>query len=214
MTEELPTRNSWQEEYRENKGYSLIEVLIVVIVTTVGFLALINLQVATVHAIGAGKNVVEAANLAEHFVETLRAEALEWNVPGTLMVSNPTKFPYLHVVGNPVAGGGSNWITAYIPPDEDKRVGVIGYEVVFDSGIHSELNPEINKRYCLHYRLTWLVPDYLIRADVRVSWMRDNANISLYQNCPPGMETDLANVSSVTVPGTIMRNVFAQLMLP
>lgn len=186
-----------------------MEVLIVIVITTVGFLSLINLQIGTLHAVGTTKNMMQAVNMAEHFIETLKSEAVEWNADATMMMAAPNSFPNLRFVGNPVAGGSSGWIRGYLSLNTDKRVGPLGNNAVVDGGIANEIRPDRERKFCLHYRLTWVVPNYLIRADVRAMWLRDNANIVLYQDCPIGMEADLANVSAVTVPGTIMRNVFA-----
>jgi len=189
-----------------------MEVLIVIVITTVGFLALINLQIATLHAVGGSRSMVQAVNLAEHFIETLKSEALAWNAEGSVLLSNQSTFPNLKYAGNPVEGGGSGWIRGYVVNETDKRIGPMGKDTKtnWNVGIGNELDPNVNRRFCLHYRLTWLIPNYLLRTDVRVLWMKQNANMALYMDCPVGMETDLANVGNVTIPGTVMRNVFAQ----
>jgi len=194
-------------------GFSLIEVLIVIVITTVGFLALINLQVGTLHAVGTSRNMMLAINLAEHFIETMKVEALAWNEEGTDLTSNPTAFPHLHRVGSAAVGAGSDWIQAYDSSEADKRVSPLGNDTAgWDPGIAAEIPTTLNRQFCVHYRLVWLIPNYLIRTDVRVMWLRPRANISDYESCATGLEmhTDLANVSSITIPGTVMRNVFAQ----
>jgi type II secretory pathway pseudopilin PulG len=196
---------------REPAGYSLIEILIVIVITTVGFLSLVNLQIGTLHAVGTAKSMMQAVNLAEHFIEALKGEATLWNEDGSKLPTKPASFPHLRYAGNPIEGGGSGWIRAYYAWGEaDKRIGPMGNDPQWDAGISNEFTPAAGRSYCVHYRLTWLVANYLLRADVRVLWMRDQSDLTLYQDCPVGMETDLANVASVTVPGTIMRNVFAQ----
>jgi len=193
-----------------SEGFSLVEVLIVIAITTVGFLALINLQIGTLRGLGTSRSMMQAVNLSEHFIETLKSEGLPWTGDASLMMSQPTVFPHLRLAGNPTAGGGSGWVRAYQSNNSDRRVGPLGTDETWDAGVAMEISPDRERRFCVHYRLTWVVPNYLIRADVRTLWMRDEANVALYQDCPIGMETDLANVASVTIPGTIMRNVFAQ----
>jgi len=193
-----------------NGGFSLVEVLIVIAITTVGFLALVNLQIGTLRGLGTSRSMMQAVNLSEHFIETLKGEGLPWTGDASLLTSQPTIFPHLRLAGSPTVGGGSGWVRAYQPGDSDKRVGPLGIDDSWDAGAAMEIVPERERRFCVHYRLTWVVPNYLMRADVRTLWMRDESNMALYQDCPIGMETDLANVSSVTIPGTVMRNVFAQ----
>jgi len=198
-----------REQARKAGGYSLIEVLVVIVITTVGFLSLINLQIGTLHAVGTSRSMLQAINLAEHFIESLKVEALPWNMDAAAMLTQPERFPNLRLVGAAGPGGSSGWVRGMLADDSDRRVGPIGPGTGADEGVAAELVPDRERRYCVHYRLTWIVPDYLIRADVRVLWIRDEANIELYDECPIGMESDLANVSSVTVPGTLMRNVFS-----
>jgi prepilin-type N-terminal cleavage/methylation domain-containing protein len=199
-----------------SKGFSLVELMMVIVITTIGFLALINMQVGTLHAVNESRSMMEAVNLAEHFVETLKSAAIAWNgaAAATILQGGlAAKFPHLRYVGNAALNGGSGWIEGYRSTASDRRVGPLGNaDATWDSGISNEVLPELNKRYCLHYRLTWLVPDYLMRADVRVLWLRDEAKISLYKSCGVGteMQEDMSNVGSVTMPATIMRNVFAQ----
>jgi prepilin-type N-terminal cleavage/methylation domain-containing protein len=193
---------------RGSQGYSLIEVMVVIVITTVGFIALINLQIGTLRAVGMSRAMMQGVNLAEHFIETLKVEALPWNMDASSMISQPDRFPNLRLAGNAVAGGSSGWIRGMLPAGSDRRIGPLGTGEGDDTGIASEIVPDRDRRYCLHFRLTWVVPEYLMRADVRVLWMRDEARLTNYEECPIGMETDLANVASVTVPGTVIRNVF------
>ena len=192
-------------------GYSLVEVMVALAVALVGLLMVVHLQVGTLRGVSGIRAMMEGTNLAEHFVETLKSEAISWNMDSSAMVSQPTRFPHLRLVGSPaVEGGGSGWVRGYFPgfSSLDARVGPMGNDPNWDPGISLEIAPNHNPRFCLHYRLTWLIPDYLMRADVRVLWMRDSSDLTLYDDCRVGMETDLANVSSVTLPGTLMRNVF------
>ncbi len=195
-----------------NGGFSLIEVLIVIAITTIGFLALVNLQIGTLRGVGTSRSMMQAVNLSEHFIETLKSEGLPWTGDASILTSQPTTFPHLRLAGSPTEGGGSGWVRAYQSTNSDSRVGPLGIVESdnWDAGAAMEISPERERRFCVHYRLTWVVPNYLIRADVRTLWMRDESNVGLYQDCPVGMETDLANVASVTIPGTVMRNVFAQ----
>ncbi len=189
----------------------MVEVFLVVVLTVVGFMGLINLQVGTLRGVSEAKSMTQGVNLAEHFIETLKSEAISWNMDATLMLTQASKFPHLRMVGNPVVGGGSGWLRAYRSGSgSDKRVGPLGNDFLWDSGISSEIPSDTNAHFCVHYRVTWIIPNYLIRSDVRVLWTRPDGDRQLYADCPVGMETDLSNVASVSIPGTIMRNVFTQ----
>ena len=181
-------------------GYSLVEVLIVIVITTVGFLSLINLQIGTLHAVGTTKSMMQAVNLAEHFIETLKGEAVLWKDATTDFKTESKKFPNLMYLGN-------SWTQAYKHMGADQRVGPLGRDD--EAGIANEIRWDRERRFCVYFRLVWIVEKHLIRADVRVMWLRDEANIVMYESCQDGMHTDMANVSTVTIPGTIMRNVFS-----
>jgi len=191
-------------------GFTLAEILLVLTLTSIGFIAIINLQISTINAVATARNMTEATNLAEHVIELIRSDAIEWTADGET-VGNATRFPYLSTAGIPTTGGGSGWVPAMLSPNTDVRVGSLGYASMSlerDAGVMNEFPPERNKRYCVFYRLTWILSDYLLRVDVRVMWMRGNLTQTAYANCPMTMFSDTARVSSITIPATVMRNVF------
>lgn len=193
------------------RGFSLVEVMATVVITTVGFLALMQLQVGTLRGVSHARAMADGLNLAEHFIETLKTEAYRWTGTSTTMLSLPGIYPHLSQVGTSTAGGSSGWLKGYELPTQDQRVGPMGQDMSADSGVHNEFWYDRNRQFCLHYRLTWVVPEYLIRVDVRVSWLTAQAANSAYFACPvssPAMWEDLANVSSITLSGTVIRNIF------
>jgi len=210
---------------RADRGFSLAEVLVVLTLTTIGFIAIINLQIGTLEAVATARNVTEATNLAEHVIELIRSEAIEWTADGDTVNS---QFTYLSVAGNPAAGGGSGWELATLSPSmNDRRVGSLGDAFLggidgittgSNEGILNEFPADRNKRFCVFFRLSWIIPDYLLRADVRVLWMRGRQTQTEYADCSPAdprdMFDDTSRVSSVTIPATVMRNVFAASTAP
>ena len=192
-----------------DRGFTLVEVIIVIAITTIGFVALLNLQIGTLHTASASRDMQEAINLAEHVSQTMRLEALQWT---------PTKNPsdlitarYLNNAPTDVTeGAATQWLVAY-PATEgqpDGRISAVGSDMQYDTGIIGEIGSDVRANYCVHYRLTWLVPNMLLRADVRVLWPRNQAVFSKYSNCAVGMESALQDINSITTPITIIRNVF------
>lgn len=195
---------------RGETAFTIIELMIVVTLTAAGLVALLKMQSQSIKALAGTRNFSEAVNLAEHFIETLKLEAMEWTTDGTSMVADTARFPNLHLIGNPSPGGTSGWQQAMVPGDTLKTVGTLGNDSVLDSGLLSEFPWDRNRRFCVHFRLTWLIPDYLMRVDVRVVWMREDSRQDLYQACPVTMISDQANVGYVSVPAAVMRNVFTR----
>lgn len=197
---------------RARAGFTLAELLVVVTLTTIGFVAIINLQLGTVRGIGAARGMQGALGLAEHVAQTMRQESLQWTPAAPALTGNAS-FTFLnHAPETTEAGTASEWLVGYAPAGgttSDARVSAIGAHPTDDVGIHTELG-DLDKNYCVHYRLTWLVPNMLLRADIRVSWVRANASFDAYKLCPVAMTDRLDEVQSVSMPITILRNVFVR----
>ncbi len=198
---------------RFSKGFTMIELLIVVAITTIGFIAILNLQIGALHGTGSARDQQMAVALAEHVGATMRLEALSW----TASVPNPSALLAARFILNAPAdstpGQTSGWIVGY--PDtsgQDSRVGPAGGDPTYDAGIVSAIGSgnaageNINRHFCVHYRLTWLESDLLLRADIRVMWPRHRSQEVAYRNCPLTMVDRLEDVKSLTVPITVMRN--------
>jgi len=198
------------------RGYTLIEVLIVIAITTMGFLALMNLQIGAMHTAAGSRDMQDAINLAEHVAQSMRMEAMEWT-PTSSSPSNTAKFKFLNKVPLSLTkGADSGWLVAFPPTggQSDRRVGPVGNDnqaaTGYDRGILGEISPDVNANYCVHYKLTWLIPNLLVRADIRVLWPRNQANFSNYSTCPLNMVDQLHDIQMITTPVTILRNVFVK----
>lgn len=200
-----------------DRGYTIVEVMVVIAVTVIGFMALIHLQTSVLRANENSWNAAGAVSLARHLQETIRLEALEWTgdtYDGTGGVAQ-AKFRYLKHVGPPATGEGSGWRDAEFYPvgTAFTLVNQLGFQPAYDAGALQALRGDRNQRYCARYRLTWIVPNYLIRADVRILWVRHEGLAGAYDACPgpegpDSMERHPEDVFTVTFPMTVMRNVF------
>ena len=197
---------------RALRGYTLIEVLVGSAVTVVGFLALTHLQTSVLKANENAWNMTGAVRLATHVQETSRSEALRWyndtyNGAGGVAQND---FLYLRWVGPPNLNGTSGWRSAGFYPDGTPfaLVNQVGIQPAWDAGVLRHVPGNRNARYCVEYRLTWLVPDFLIRSEVRVLWPRPGARAGLYDSCPADMVNHPEDVFSITIPATVMKNVF------
>jgi len=153
----------------------------------------------------------QAINLAEHVAQTMRLEALQWS-SNSQAIDN-SSFLYLKNAPIVVAEGqSSEWLNAFPvgATKDDLRVGPVGNNTSYDQGILTELPPTQNANFCVHYRWTWLIPELLLRADIRVSWSKNKAQHMLYANCPVTMESKLADINSITVPVSVMKNIFVR----
>jgi len=198
-------------QFLEGAGFSLVELMAVMVITVIGFLAMIHLQAGVIRGNTTTWDMVTATNLAQHVLESIRLESVEWTNDS---VQGPTQgqFKYLQHVNDtvpPAVGTGSGWLRAFdVPNAPFQMVNQLGRDAAYNPGSLVQFPDTRNRRFCVQYRLTWLILNYLIRAEVRVAWPREDGRGGLYDACPLGMETDMVNVYSVTYPTTIMKNVF------
>ena len=219
------TRASRWSWLRPMKGFSLVELLMVIVVTTLGFVALLNMQMASLRGLAHAKHLAEATNLAENYIEQIRLEFMSWTaLPGQGLDGGGT-FPHLKdlVVGGGVTAGAQatgdvvgapGWIRAGDAAGKDRRVSRVGpvNQLGFNNGLRQAMiQPGFegeDKPYCMHYRLTWLVPDRAIRVEVEVSWPLTSADMNTFMLCDKLASADLGQARSVTLTSSLAVNVF------
>lgn len=186
--------------------------MVVMAISIIAFLAILYLQTSLLHGTSAAWDMTAATTLARHTLETIRIEGLEWYNDTGLGVGGvqQAKFNYLANVGAPVAGGGSGWQRAPFANSADvfQMTNQLGDNLIWDVGALREVDNNTNRRFCVQYRLTWLVPNFLIRAEARVMWPRPDVPAGNYDACPADMFDNPTDIYSITMPMTVMKNVF------
>jgi prepilin-type N-terminal cleavage/methylation domain-containing protein len=170
------------------RGYTVIEVMIALTLLAIGTTGVIAMQKVTTIANRDAKNLVVATQVARGWLERLRADAVQWNHPSPLnSTSDLAQTKWLNNVDG-------KW---FRPTDDalgSPSADVLGNDVR-DTNLADAM-------YCTNVRLTWLynppasaAEAYLIRAEVRVYWVRDGAGgtVTKLNICDPA--TDLALVS-------------------
>lgn len=152
------------------RGFTIIEVLVAVIITAIGFAAIFSLQIGSMQGNIEARELAAATNLAERSVARLRSEAYMWT-RGLRPPANIT--PNLALAPG-------QWHT--LTPDPVDHNGRPHTSDDADIG-----SPLARQRFCIHY---WLGPrdpamDGIIRMQVRVVWpvaSLDRSSLSLV--CP------------------------------
>ncbi len=212
---------------RAERGFSLVELLMVVVVSTLGFVALFSMQTASLRGMSMSRKMLEATNLAENYIEQLRLEFMAWtSIPGEGLADNPGAFPHLANLptGMGVAAGAqtpgdsigtaAGWVRGDLGAEADRRVSVVGdlnplginsgsYAAMISPGFAGAEQP-----FCLFYRLTWLIPNQAIRAEVEVTWPMADANMEDFLECQTLAADNLGELRSVTMATTLGINVF------
>ncbi|HPB49951.1 MAG TPA: type II secretion system protein [Myxococcota bacterium] len=197
---------------RSERGFTLVELMVVVALSMIAFLAVLYLQTSLIRGTANTWDMTTATGLARHTLETIRLEATEWYNDTGLGIGGvqQAKFAYLSNVGAPNAGGGSGWLRApYANAAATfQQTAQLGDNPAWDIGAATEITNATNQRFCVQYRLTWLVPNYLIRAEARVLWPRQDAPAGNFDACPADMFNHPTDIYSITMPMTVMKNVF------
>lgn len=191
-------------------GFSVIELLIVVAITSIGFVALLDLQVSSIKGLSYPAQLTAAVNLGEHFLQTLRMEAIEWTPQSSWDDPNLRYLSTMNQNANPNDPNAWQIGTGEIGAP-DFFVDQAGSDGVYDVGLLREFPARENPRFCLHYRLSFTnASQRLIRAEVRVMWLRNEARFQKFKNCPLEMAEPQwrSVVQSITLTDQIMINTF------
>ncbi len=195
------------------RGFSLIEVLLVIVITVFGFLGILTLQIRSVQAVTDAKDTMLATTLAGHFLETVKVEAMQWQNAGALGLGQE-HFRYLSNAdgqwhaGYLSAGGGSQMVSRLGNANE---MGAAPLAVnALDRGVLTEFAGVLPK-YCVFYRLTPLVADTVLRLEVRVTFRRSDGTWGgAFDTCAPtsmvAMVRDRVNTGTVSALTTVGLN--------
>ena len=155
-----------------SRGYTLVEVLVTVAVASIGFVAILDLQTASIRGIGNARSTTQGVHLAEHFIEEVRA------------MSNACD-PSLsdgNCIYTPIATGPGNWTV--LGDDSDNMVSPGSIDPTDkDLGISSELPTDFQRHFCIHYRTAWLIESQVMRLDVRVFWPQAETDMIDFKTC-------------------------------
>lgn len=188
---------------RQRAGFTMVEVLISILVLTIGVIGVFAMQIIAVQANNEARYETDAITLAEHALEYFRHDGLTWNTQGNL---NNTQFMQPALIGQ--AGTAGAWQQMTERPFH-------GFGLpVNDPELPGSLRPRAV--FCIAYQLHWVVTNQVIGGNIRVFWPRRNANAGILANCGAGPDpfsfdnldnTDAREQIGVyTIPFTVMFN--------
>jgi type II secretory pathway pseudopilin PulG len=152
---------------RNRRGYTVVEIMISMAILMIGTSGIIAMQKVTAVANRDAKNLVVANQIARTWVERLRADAMKWNHPSPFQTTSDqnTDTTWLNTA-NITTNANGPWFQP-----ATRTFDGFGNDVAAGSA---------EAVYCTQLRLTWLygppgtvAAPYLIRAEVRVFWLRD-----------------------------------------
>lgn len=191
---------------RSQAGYTMVEVLAAMGVLATGILGIVGMQTAAIGANQRAQEVTMATNLARRWQDRLRRDSYQWTQPSqSNPVSNISGTWYLSRLGGTAT---TDW---YVPDSPASSVAALTETPAFDYFGNDIATTDFRAYYCTHVRLTALIPNQLIRAEVRVWWFRQGGvRPSAYSDCArsatTAVSTDTTNIRSVYVSQTLQRH--------
>ena len=180
MKEERVPRRAFRPRRKTGQGFTILEVLIGVLLMTVGLLAVFAMQVTAIQTNRVSYDLRAATELAETTLERLQRDALMWGQSG-----------------DPGDYGSGAWLNGAMgttttdkwafPP---KPVGVAGgrQPTWNDLGLAQDDAAQWNdyrgrnSKYCLNYLADWLRGPTFARVTVMVRWPRNRAGEQALRN--------------------------------
>lgn len=181
---------------RSAAGYTLIEVMLTGSIAVLGFAALFSLQVRTTQGITDARDRDNALNLAEHFTQLVRMAHFDGALDnGTNIFASPN---------DALRASNTTAWSVFNPPDASGPSLTVGPGTAFqlsagdpDFGLAQEFPQTAERKYCIHYRISWVIPDRVFRADVRVLWPRPGTDLDVFEPC------GLQLVPAIGLPATV-----------
>lgn len=187
-------------------GYTMVEVLAAMAVLGTGLLGIIAMQSTAVNANQRAQEITMATNLARRWQDRLIRDSYAWTQPSqSNPVSNIAATWYLSALGT---GTTTDW---YVPNPPPATAAGLTETAAFDFFGNDVPTLGSNVYYCTQLRLTSLITNQLIRAEVRVWWYRQGGiRPATYGDCgrnaTTAVSTDTTNIRSIYVSQTIQRH--------
>lgn len=191
---------------QRSEGFTLIEVMMSLGVITVGAMAILSMQRATIVANTSAREMTVANEINRGVIERIKLDAINWGTQGC----NQSNI-------SPTVDGEENMLremaidcsaTAWLTPPDGGAYDFRGHPMTLpvDPG-----SPPI--RFCTNHRFEWVVPSTVARVTVRTWWHRighgqgnlDQVDYSAFPDCG-----DPEGVTAEVGAGGLLRHVQAQ----
>ena len=185
------------------RGFTILEVLIAVLVLTIGIIGIIGIQTISIVSARATNNMRNASVLAETQLERLRRDSVLW--------VRSVGWDTSSSLGRAMASPG-NWVRPQAEPAVDNvtynQLAIPKLPESTRLGEGAATYSQLNSNFCIFYRVTRLGDESLGRAEVRVVWSRNEAGDYLIsQGCDTVMAP--ANFNSDALSEVIAATVLA-----
>lgn len=188
-------RGEQQRVRRRQRGFTILEVMIAVLIISIGLVAMMAMQVVFVEGGSNARDIAMANKVGESVVELMKAEGVMWS--DVRQTPNPTTQPLLAAVfsapGQYRVGFDGHAVTpTLLPRYASQSQYADSHQYAWDSA-------NINARYCVDIKANFLAgsADTLV-GQVRIAWRNDGEKP--YPN-NDGKCTTAQNMQGVLFPG-------------
>jgi prepilin-type N-terminal cleavage/methylation domain-containing protein len=162
----------------ENRGFSLLEVLIATVVFAITAMGLVALNKVSMDASVYGRERTAASNLAQFAMTWLENEVAAY-APGETPITGSFTHSYLKKLRDTIAAGNTGWVS--LSGNTSLR---------FDEYLSNETDAKYaaadTARYCIHYRVLFnngpssakALPGNLYHASVMVTWPMEGGYVT------------------------------------
>jgi prepilin-type N-terminal cleavage/methylation domain-containing protein len=192
-------------------GFTMIEIMMSLVVFATAALGMVAFEHALMRSNSTANDITSGTYIGEFWLERGRLESLLWNADATDLTL--ARAPLLTPIGANVATANfsSGWLV--LPAMGTRAAGApLNRYLETWTGVGSTAD---YAEFCVQYRLTVLIPNEVMRMEVRVMWFKQGAARpvgGVPWTCPAvGMlggvgDPDIANVHLVQMASTIWRN--------
>jgi len=191
----------------------MIEIMMAIVVFLTAAAGLLAFEETLMRSNSSANDVTAATYVGEFWLEHGRSESLLWNIDGTDLTA--TRTPLLSTLGVNVMTAGFATAWNSLPMMGTRPAGApLNKYLETWPGPAGQLRDYAE--YCVQYRLTVLVPNEILRLEVRVLWFKQGVDRpsppgSAAWTCPAtgmllGADPDIRNVNMIQLASTIWRN--------
>ncbi|MBU0554333.1 type II secretion system GspH family protein [Myxococcota bacterium] len=181
-----------------NRGYTIIEILIALVISSVGFAALFQMQISSAQGNISAREMAAAVNLAERYVETLQREAYTWVMPGNNGRQN------------------SAWLNKPLGVWHVFTDNPVDHNGLVHNSVDANQGSVLRRqRFCVHYRLTAETGTFtdLLSVRVRVIWPRDIQDFDILErrnacdeDAAQAFQPNIREFFTITLPASVRRH--------
>jgi len=162
------------------RGYTMVEVMMGMSLLAIGAAAVISMQRASIQSNLEARKLDMANAIAREWIERLRRDATQWTLPNS---SNSTSnYANAQLLSTYLAWGATGQTTSWsypnaylasaaVPDGVSPGFDILGRDLKATDILGSTSTPS-KAIFCTNIRLNWLVVNTLMRAEVRVFWLR------------------------------------------